>query len=40
MVFSPDEAYYDDEEIEEKDGIKCAKLSGSKVDWLRRSHFF
>ena len=27
-----DEAYYDESEIEEKNGIKISKLSGSKVD--------
>ena len=36
-----DEAYYDDEEIEERDGgTKCSKLSGSKVDWVEENSFF
>ena len=35
-----DEAYYDDEEIEDRDGAKCAKLSGSKVDWVEEESFF
>ncbi len=35
-----DEAYYDEDEIEERDGTKCAKLSGSKVDWVEEESFF
>ena len=35
-----DEAYYDEEEIEDRDGTKCAKLSGSKVDWVEEESFF
>ena len=35
-----DEAYYDDEEIEEKNGQKFAKNSGSAVDWVEEESFF
>ena len=35
-----DEAYYDEEEIEEKDGKKFAKISGSLVDWVEEESFF
>jgi len=36
-----DEAYYDDEEIITKDNnIKCAKTSGSKVEWVEEESYF
>ena len=35
-----DEAYYDEAEIEIKDGKKIAKLSGSKVDWVEEQSYF
>ena len=35
-----DEAYYDEEEIEEKDGQKISKLSGSKVEWVEEESYF
>ncbi len=35
-----DEAYYDEGEIEEKDGKKFAKISGSLVDWVEEESFF
>ena len=35
-----DEAYYDDDEIEEKDGFKISKLSGSKVEWVEEESYF
>ena len=35
-----DEAYYDEEEIETKDNIKCAKISGSKVEWVEEESYF
>ncbi len=35
-----DEAYYDEEEIEELNGIKISKSSGSKVDWVEEESFF
>ena len=35
-----DEAYYDDDEIEEKDGLKISKLSGSKVEWVEEESYF
>ena len=35
-----DEAYYDDEEIETINNIKCAKSSGSKVEWVEEESFF
>ena len=33
-----DEAFYDDDEIENKDGLKISKVSGSKVEWLSLIH--
>ena len=33
-----DEAYYDEEEIETKNNIKCAKISGSKVEWVEEEY--
>ena len=35
-----DEAYYDDDEIEDKDGSKIAKSSGSKVEWVEEESYF
>ena len=35
-----DEAYYDEDEIETKDNIKCAKISGSKVEWVEEESYF
>ena len=35
-----DEAYYDEDEIEEKDGIKFSKISGSAVEWVEEESYF
>ena len=35
-----DEAYYDQDEIEEKDGIKTSKISGSAVEWVEEESYF
>ncbi len=35
-----DEAYYDNDEIEVKDGTKVSKLSGSKVEWVEEESYF
>ena len=35
-----DEAYYDEDEIEEKDGIKTSKISGSSVEWVEEESYF
>mgnify|MGYP001346480507 FL=1 len=35
-----DEAYYDNDEIEDRDGTKIAKSSGSKVEWVEEESFF
>ena len=35
-----DEAYYNTDEIIEKDGSKIAKLSGSSVEWVEEDSFF
>ena len=35
-----DEAYYNDEEISEKDGKKISSFSGSLVDWVEEDSFF
>ena len=35
-----DEAYYDEDEIEEKDGIKTSKISGSAVEWVEEESYF
>ena len=35
-----DEAYYDNEEIDERDGLKVSKLSGSKVEWVEEESYF
>ncbi len=35
-----DEAYYDEDEIEERNGKKVAKISGSSVDWVEEESYF
>ena len=35
-----DEAYYDKDEIEEKDGKKLSKTSGSEVEWVEEEFLF
>ena len=35
-----DESYYTEDEIEEENGIKKSKLSGSAVDWMEEESFF
>mgnify|MGYP001473131695 FL=1 len=35
-----DEAYYDEDEIEEKDGLKTSKISGSIVEWVEEESYF
>ena len=35
-----DEAYYDEDEIEVKEGLKVSKISGSKVEWVEEESFF
>ncbi len=35
-----DEAYYDNDEIEDKDGLKVSKLSGSNVEWVEEESYF
>ena len=35
-----DEAYYDKDEIEEKDGRKLSKASGSEVEWVEEESYF
>ena len=35
-----DEAFYDENEIEEKDGIKVSKDSGSVVEWVEEESYF
>ena len=35
-----DEAYYDDDEIEDKDGNKVSKISGSTVEWVEENSYF
>ena len=35
-----DEAYYDEDEIEEKDGKKISKTSGSLVEWVEEESYF
>ena len=35
-----DEAYYDQDEIVEDNGIKKSKISGSKVEWVEEESFF
>ena len=35
-----DEAYYDEDEIEEKNGKKVSIISGSTVDWVEEESYF
>ena len=35
-----DEAFYNEDEVEEKDGSKVAKLSGSIVEWVEEESYF
>ena len=35
-----DEAYYDDEEIIDENGVKKSKSSGSKVEWVEEESYF
>ena len=35
-----DEAYYDEDEIEEKEGLKTSKISGSTVEWVEEESYF
>ena len=35
-----DEAFYDDDEVEEKNGKKVSKLSGSIVEWVEEESYF
>ncbi len=35
-----DEAFYNEDEVEEKDGLKVAKSSGSPVEWVEEESFF
>ena len=35
-----DEAFYNDDEVEENDGIKISKSSGSIVEWVEEESFF
>ena len=35
-----DEAYYDGDEIEDKDGNKISKISGSSVEWVEEESYF
>ncbi len=35
-----DEAFYDENEIEEKDGVKVSKDSGSTVEWVEEESYF
>tara|TARA_Y100000816_G_scaffold66395_1_gene44109 strand:- start:1818 stop:3353 length:1536 start_codon:yes stop_codon:yes gene_type:complete len=35
-----DEAYYDNDEIVDRDGVKIAKSSGSKVEWVEEESYF
>ena len=35
-----DEAFYNEDEVENKDGIKIAKTSGSSVEWVEEESFF
>tara|TARA_B100001540_G_scaffold280390_1_gene269758 strand:+ start:4 stop:1473 length:1470 start_codon:yes stop_codon:yes gene_type:complete len=35
-----DEAFYNEDEVEEKDGVKIAKSSGSIVEWVEEESFF
>ena len=35
-----DEAFYLEDEVEDKDGLKISKLSGSQVEWVEEESFF
>ncbi len=35
-----DEAFYNEDEVEEKDGTRIAKLSGSYVEWVEEESYF
>ncbi len=35
-----DEAFYNEDEVDEKDGLKVAKSSGSAVEWVEEESFF
>ncbi len=35
-----DEAFYNEDEVEDKDGLKVAKSSGSAVEWVEEESFF
>ncbi len=35
-----DEAFYNEDEVEEKEGLKVAKSSGSTVEWVEEESFF
>ena len=35
-----DEAFYDEDEIEEKNGVKISKSSGSSVEWVQEESYF
>ncbi len=35
-----DEAFYNEDEVEEKEGLKVAKSSGSAVEWVEEESFF
>ena len=35
-----DEAFYSDDEVESKDGIKLSKASGSQVEWVEEESYF
>ena len=35
-----DEAFYNEDEIEEFDGLKISKMSGSKVEWVEEESYF
>ena len=35
-----DEAFYNEDEVEEKDGLRVAKSSGSAVEWVEEESFF
>ena len=35
-----DEAYYDNDEIEEKNNKKISKISGSSVEWVEEDSYF
>ena len=35
-----DEAFYNEDEVEEKDGLKISKSSGSAVEWVEEESFF